>query len=146
MKTTDTLIIGASIAGLASAGSLKKEGVDYLIIERHKEIVSPWRNHYDRLHLHTNKKLSTLPYKKFDANVPTYPTKQQVVDYMVDYQKEFDIQPDFETEAKSVKKVDDSWLVETNKGTYKAKTVIVATGPFGRPREIDFKGSCSWFW
>jgi indole-3-pyruvate monooxygenase len=140
MKTTNTLIIGASVAGLASAGSLKKAGVDFVIIEKHKAVATPWRNHYDRLHLHTNKKLSTLPFKKYGADIPLYPTRQQVVDYMESYQKEFDIQPIFETEATTVERVDGKWQIKTNGDTYLADNVIVATGPFGKAKAIDFKG------
>jgi indole-3-pyruvate monooxygenase len=61
MQETKVMIIGASVAGLASAGSLHKAGIDYLIIEKHDQVATPWRNHYERLHLHTNKSLSALP-------------------------------------------------------------------------------------
>ncbi len=140
MQTTNTLIIGASLAGLASAGSLNKVGIDYIIIEKHDKVATPWRNHYDRLHLHTNKKLSTLPYKKYDKHVPLYPERLQVVDYLDAYQKEMNIKPIFKTEATSVKKEGDFWITQTNNGIFKSKNVIVATGPFGKPRTANFKG------
>src|SRR5436190_23219435 len=113
IKQTHTLIIGASISGLASAASLDKKGISYLIIEKQLQIATPWRNHYDRLHLHTNKKLSGLPYKGFDKIIPRYPSRQQVVDYLISYQREFEINPIFNTEAISVKKQDEYWITET---------------------------------
>ncbi len=70
MKQTNTLIIGASIAGLASAACLQKKGIGYNIIEKESRIATPWRNHYNRLHLHTNKGLSNLPYKKLAKKSP----------------------------------------------------------------------------
>jgi indole-3-pyruvate monooxygenase len=140
MKETNTLIIGASIAGLASAGSLTKAGIDYMIIEKSNQVATPWRNHYERLHLHTNKKLSNLPHKKFAASVPRYPSRQEVVDYLDDYKQAFDIKPIFNTEAKSVKKEGDTWIIDTTNGCYKAKNVIIATGPYGKPRAVQFKG------
>jgi cation diffusion facilitator CzcD-associated flavoprotein CzcO len=57
-KVTNTLIVGASVSGLASAACLGKAGIEYIVIEKHAAAVTPWRNHYDRLHLHTNKTLS----------------------------------------------------------------------------------------
>lgn len=140
IKETQVLIIGASISGLASAASLKKTGIAYSIIEKQQQVAPPWRNHYERLHLHTSKKLSGLPYKSFDQSIPLYPSRQQVVDYLTDYQKEFDINPDFNTEAMSVRKQGDGWVTETSSHTYNSKYVIVATGPFGRPKPIHFDG------
>jgi len=140
MKQATTLIVGASISGLASAASLETLGIDYLIIEKHPQIAVPWRNHYDRLHLHTNKRLSNLPYKKFDKSVPRYPAKQQVVDYLEDYCNCFGIEPAFNTEAKRIRKEGEQWITETDRETYCSKYVIMATGAFGKPRPITIKG------
>ncbi|MBZ5856826.1 flavin-containing monooxygenase [Flavihumibacter profundi] len=140
MKETNTLIVGASVSGLASASSLTKQGIEYIIIEKESQVATPWRNHYDRLHLHTNKNLSNLPYKKFGNAIPNYPTRQQVVDYLTDYQQEFNINPIFNTEAKSIKREGDYWITKTTNGNFRSKFVIVATGPFGKPKAINFKG------
>ena len=140
MKETNTLVIGASVAGLASAGCLTKEGIDHIVIEKQGDIAYPWRNHYERLHLHSNKKLSNLPHKKFGKDIPVYPTRKQVIEYFEDYQQAFNIRPEFNTEAQEVVKENGHWLVKTNNGDYKAKHVIVATGTFGKPRKIEFPG------
>ena len=139
-QETNTLIVGASIAGLASAGCLGVAGIDYIIIEKHAAVVTPWRNHYERLHLHTNKKLSHLPYRKFKSDIPRYPSRLQVVEYMDDYQEEFDINPFFNTEAKSIYRESDHWITETNSGNFRSKNIIMATGAYGLPRKINFRG------
>ena len=73
MKESETLIVGASISGLALASSLRKQNLEYIIIEKEVQVATPWRKHYDRLHLHTNKNLSNLPYKKFGRAIqPLY--------------------------------------------------------------------------
>lgn len=140
MQEAKVLIIGASVAGLASAGSLYKAGIDYLIIEKHDQVATPWRNHYERLHLHTNKSLSALPYKKFSTEVERYPARLKVVEYLDSYQKEMNIHPIFNVEATSVRKDGEHWITETTKGTIKSKYVIIATGPFGKARGINFNG------
>ena len=104
MKQTTALIVGASVAGLACAAALQKQAIDYIIIEKESKQAMPWRNHYHRLHLHTNKSLSSLPYKKFDNNIPRYPSRQQVVDYLDSYQSAFNIHPVFNTAATAIKK------------------------------------------
>jgi indole-3-pyruvate monooxygenase len=138
--STDVLIVGASVSGLALASTLQKRNIDYIIIEKESQVATPWRNHYERLHLHTTKGLSHLPYKKFDRNVPRYPSREQVIEYLVDYQRAFKINPVFNTEATSIKKEDNHWITKTNHGPYKSRYVIIATGPFAKPKPISFKG------
>jgi indole-3-pyruvate monooxygenase len=140
VKHTHTLIIGASISGLASAACLQKSHLEYIIIEKEDQVAMPWRNHYDRLHLHTNKRLSHLPYKKFGKEVPRYPDRQQVVDYLDAYRKEFRIEPVFNAEAISVRKEGEYWVTETTQGIFRSKYLVMATGPFGKPRPIHFPG------
>jgi cation diffusion facilitator CzcD-associated flavoprotein CzcO len=140
VKQTNTLIIGASISGLACAAALQRQGIDYTLIEKEQQIAMPWRNHYERLHLHTNKASSNLPYKKFDRAIPRYPSRQQVVNYLEDYREFFNINPVFNTAALSVKQAGDHWLTETANGTFQSKYVIMATGAYGTPGPIDFAG------
>ena len=81
-----------------------------------------------------------MPYKKYDSSIPRYPSRQQVVDYLEAYQKEFNITPLFNTEAISIKKEGDYWVTKTTNGTFQSKYLIVATGPFSKPKAIHFKG------
>ena len=140
MERTNTLIIGASVSGLACAAALQKNSIDYIVIEKEQQVAAPWRNHYSRLHLHTNKRISSLPFLKFGRNVERYPARQQVVDYLENYQRTFDINPVFNTTAKMVWKEQESWITETNNGMFQSKHVVVATGPFGKPKPIHFTG------
>jgi indole-3-pyruvate monooxygenase len=149
---TDVLIIGASVAGLATAAALQKQGINYTIIEKESRVGEPWHNHYHRLHLHTSKRFSHLPYKKFPAAVPRYPSRQQVIDYLEAYKKTFDINPIFNTEALSITREDPSidteaitresgqWLTLTNNGPIHSTYLIMATGPYTKPRPIDLRG------
>ena len=139
MKETNTLIVGASISGLASAACLQKKGIEYTIIEKETQIATPWHNHYERLHLHTNKGLSNLPYKKFGKTIPRYPSRRQVIEYLEDYQRAFDIHPIFNCRAESIKRESDYWITETNNGGFRSKNLVLATGPYGKPKAFNLK-------
>ena len=67
MKTTQVpvLIVGAGPAGLATAAQLHKKGIAYEIIEKSAHVGNAWREHYDRLCLHTVKEKSHLPFLPF---------------------------------------------------------------------------------
>jgi len=140
MEQIETLVIGASISGLATAACLQKLGINYVVIEKQLRVAAPWRTHYDRLHLHTNKRTSNLPHKEFGPTIPRYPSRQQVVDYLEEYRNEFDIRPIFDTEAKSIKRESNYWVTETPSETFKSKYLIIATGAFSKPKLVEFKG------
>ena len=57
----ETLVIGASAAGLATAAELRRRGREFEVVEAADVVAASWRRHYDRLHLHTPKGFSALP-------------------------------------------------------------------------------------
>jgi indole-3-pyruvate monooxygenase len=140
MTSTHTLIIGAGAAGLAAAACLQKEGIEYIILEQYPQVATAWRNHYDRLHLHTSKKWSKLPFKRFDHSLPDYPSRRQVIDYFDAYAKELNIHPVFNTGVISIKKELNNWITETNNGSYVSLFVIMATGLNHQPNIPVYDG------
>ena len=140
MTSTHTIVIGASAAGLASAACLQKQGIEFIVLEKYSQVATSWRNHYDRLHLHTSKKWSALPFKYFDNSLPNYPSRQDVADYLDKYAKELNIHPVFNTEVRSVKREKNNWITETNNGSYQSLFVIVATGLNQQPNIPSIKG------
>ncbi|KAL6980124.1 Indole-3-pyruvate monooxygenase YUCCA6 [Sarracenia purpurea var. burkii] len=97
------VIVGAGPSGLAAAACLAERGVPSLILERSNCIASLWQlKTYDRLRLHLPKQFCELPLMPFPAQFPSYPSKQQFVDYLEAYSKRFDIRPLFnETVARA---------------------------------------------
>ncbi len=129
MITTQNVIIGAGPGGLAVAGRLAKLKVPFEIIEMAPNVAPTWRNHYDRLHLHTAKELSALPHLDYPEHYPLYVPREQVVEYMEMYVQHFGIKPHFNEAVTSVKKEGDKWLVKTNSGKlFQSDNVIVGTG------------------
>ena len=82
MTTIENLIIGAGPAGLAVAGRMRHRNIPFEIIEQAETVGSTWREHYDRLHLHTVKQLSALPHLPFPEDYPLYVPRAKVVEYL----------------------------------------------------------------
>ncbi|MDH7446534.1 flavin-containing monooxygenase [Aquimarina sp. 2201CG14-23] len=147
IKKVENLIVGAGPAGLAVAGRFRKQNIPFVIVEQTDKIVWSWHNHYDRLLLHTVKELSHLPYLEFPEDYPRYVPKTKLADYYENYAKHFNIKPEFNVEVRSVSKENNHWNINTNKQTYQAKNVIIATGVNRVPflpvwkNQIDFKGN-----
>ena len=130
MPTKNVLILGAGPAGLAIAARLKRAGISFDILEASAFVGNAWRNHYDRLKLHTARDLSHLPFVPFPRTYPEYVTRQQLVDYMDHYARQFELKPHFQTAAKHVERREDgSWRVTDQHGKdWTANHVVVATG------------------
>jgi indole-3-pyruvate monooxygenase len=124
----ETLVIGAGPAGLAVAACLRKRGAPFVIIEQSMAIGSSWRGHYDRVHLHTDRSHSALPFHGFPAGTPRYPSREQVITYLERYAQYFQIIPRLGERVDSVGSRGDEWVTTTTAGVYRSKRVVVATG------------------
>lgn len=141
MINTPILIIGAGPAGLAIAGQLRHRNIPFTIIEKSDKIGFAWHNHYDRLHLHTVKQFSHLPFFPFPEHYPTYVPRQQLVDYYENYAHHFKIKPIFNQEIIQVKKENNQWISKTVTGeTYVSHNVVLATGINRIPHQPIWKG------
>lgn len=138
---TNTLIIGAGPAGLAVAACLKKQNIAYIIVESSNFVGNTWRNHYKRLHFHTAKKYSQLPYVKFDKEFARFPSRQQVVRYLQDYARKFDIKPIFNETITQIHQQKDQTYICTGKETdYSAENLVIATGYNKTPKKPKWQG------
>ncbi len=147
MQKVENLIVGAGPAGLAIAGRMRHQNIPFVLIEKQKELGYSWRNHYDRLHLHTVKQLSALPHLPYPEDYPIYVPRAKVVEYLDQYAQHFSIEPIFQTSMEKVTKQNGHWVVNTNKEEpYLADNVILTTG-INRvpniptwPNQASFKG------
>jgi len=128
MSNQDTIIIGAGPAGLSCAAALKAKGHNIHVLERAGDVGDSWRKHYERLHLHTSKKRSGLAGMEMPEDYPLYPSRLQVVEFLEDYARRFDIKPIFNAEVKTITRDGDGWKVKFGRKSLNAKSVIVAAG------------------
>jgi indole-3-pyruvate monooxygenase len=136
----DTLVIGAGPSGLAVAACLKKRGVSSVIVERAATVGSSWRQHYDRLHLHTDRARSALPHLSFPAGTPQYPSREQVIGYLEGYARHFELAPHFSEEVHAVRSVNGGWTTTTSAHAYHSRRVVVATGYCAAPHMPRWPG------
>src|SRR3984893_7980792 len=127
-ESTDVVVIGAGPAGLAVGACLRRAGLDFIILEKERQLGSSWRRHYERLHLHTIKRYSSLPLLPFPKDYPRYVPKDLVIKYLDNYAQHFGLEPRFGEAVRSVHRPDEDWSVETASSALRACCVVVASG------------------
>lgn len=130
----DIVIIGAGQAGLALGHHLAAQGRDFTILEAAPQLGAAWRARWDSLTLFTPARYDGLPGRDFPAPPDHYPTRDEVVDYLEDYARAFDLPVELDSPVRRLRRTDDGYLVELDDRTYRAANVVVATGPFQTPR------------
>ena len=143
MERHDVTVIGAGPAGLAVGACLKREGLSQVLLERAGSVGSTWRGHYERLHLHSDRGHSELPYLGFPRGTPRYPSRRQVVDYLDAYAAHFDLPVRFRQEVEGVRRAEGGagWLVATASGErYTSAAVVVASGYNAIPNRPSWPG------
>jgi len=139
-EETEVVVIGAGPSGLATAACLSARGVPFLILERAGVVGSSWRMHYERLHLHTVQRFSSLPRMRWPEGTPTYPSRAQMVAYLEAYAKHFGLAPRFGEDVRIAKRDASGFLIETAARRYHARSLVVASGYNRVPKVPSFPG------
>jgi indole-3-pyruvate monooxygenase len=75
----DVVVVGSGPAGLAVGGCLRRAGIDFVLLEKEQTLAPSWRRHYERLHLHTDRNHSGLPYFPMPRSYPRFPSRAQLI-------------------------------------------------------------------
>ena len=127
------VIVGAGPAGLAVASQLSNIGVPFVVLESAASAGSSWRNRYDRLHLHTHRSNSHLPFWPFPDTFPEYVSAQDLADYLEGYAKLLQPHVLYNTRVSSARRIADDgtedWLVISDDGRqWRAAALVMCTG------------------
>ncbi|WP_213546091.1 flavin-containing monooxygenase [Vannielia litorea] len=133
------IVIGAGPAGLAAGACLKRAGVQVALLERAKEVAPAWHAHYDRLHLHTARGRSALPFRPMPKG-GRYPSRAEVADYLESYARAEGLEVRTSCSVEEVRREGALWQVRHSAGEDSADVVVFATGLNGTPRLPDWPG------
>jgi putative flavoprotein involved in K+ transport len=129
----DVVVIGGGQAGLAIGHHLARRRRRFTILDAAAEPAASWRRRWDSLTLFTPARYDGLPGRPFPGDPDRYPMRDDVVDYLVDYARHFELPVELDSRVDAVRPCDRGYAVELADRTYEADQVVVATGPFQVP-------------
>ncbi|MFE4636086.1 flavin-containing monooxygenase [Streptomyces sp. NPDC056773] len=143
-------VIGAGPGGLAVAAALRARGVRAVVVEKSESVGSSWRRHYDRLHLHTTRRLSALPGLPMPRRFGRWVARENVVRYLEKYAEFHELEIATGIEVTRIEPAADShpgspdspgWTLHATGGrVMAARAVVVATGFNHTPHLPDWPG------
>lgn len=134
----DTVIVGGGQAGLSVGYHLKKQGRSFVILDASERVGDSWRRRWDSLRLYSPAFRDGLPGMPFPAPRPTYPTKDEMGDYLEAYAKRFDLPVRSATAVEALTREGSGYVAHTADERFEADTVVVATGVFHKPYTPEF--------
>ncbi|AHM61501.1 flavin-containing monooxygenase [Flammeovirgaceae bacterium 311] len=136
----DTIIIGGGQSGLATAYYLRRDGLNYLLLDSQPAAGGAWQQYWDSLRLFSPADASSLPGWLMPKGEHTYPSRNEVINYLQQYEERYNMPVERPVKVTAVSSEEGHFLVQTNKGDYRAKTIVSATGSFQNPYIPPYPG------
>jgi putative flavoprotein involved in K+ transport len=134
----EVIVIGAGQAGLATGYYLSSRGVPFIILEAQNRVGESWRRRWDSLRVFTAAKYDSLPGKRFPAPAHSFPTKDQVADFLEAYASQMRLPVRTGVRVDSLVRTDSGYAAIAGADRYEAGQVVVATGAYHEPMIPDF--------
>jgi putative flavoprotein involved in K+ transport len=133
-----TIVIGGGQAGLAVGYHLARRGLPFVILDANQQVGDAWRNRWDSLRLFNPARYAGLPGLAFPARADSFPTKQQMANYLADYALRFKLPVRNGVRVERLWKEGDRFFVTSGDQRYESENVVVAMANYQLPKTPRF--------
>jgi len=137
-EQVNTVVIGGGQTGLSVGYHLARLGVPFVILDASERVGDAWRRRWDSLRLFTPAKLAGLDGLPFPAPANSFPTKDQMADYLEQYARSFGLPVRSGVRVERLSRHGARFLIVTEDSRIEADNVIVAMTNHQRPRMPAF--------
>jgi putative flavoprotein involved in K+ transport len=139
-ERVNTVVIGAGQAGLSAGYHLQQKRVSFVILDASERVGDVWRKRWDSLRLFTPAKFAGLDGMAFPAPPDSFPTKDEMGDFLEAYARRFALPLRLGVRVDRVSRQGDRFLVVAGSRRFEADNVIVAMANYQKPRVPPFAG------
>jgi len=129
----ETVIVGGGQAGLATGYHLARRGRSFVILDAGERVGDAWRSRWPSLRLYSPARFDSLPGLEFPAPKHSFPSGQEMGDYLERYAAVHDLPVRTGVRADALGRAGDGYLVTAGEQRFQAANVVVATGAFDAP-------------
>jgi putative flavoprotein involved in K+ transport len=137
-ERVNTIVIGGGQAGLSVGYHLSRLGVPFVILDASSRIGDAWRNRWDSLRLFTPARHAGLDGMPFPAPPHSFPTKDEMGDYLESYARTFDLPVRSGARVDRLSRAGESFVVTAGDRRFEAANVVVAMAKYQQPRVPSF--------
>jgi len=139
-RTYDVVVVGGGQAALAVAYYLRRTGLSYVVLDAADASGGAWRHTWSSLRLFSPAQWSSLPGRLMPGGTSYYPTRDEALAYLADYERRYEVPIARPVRVSRVRREDDTFVVETNTGPFRARAVVSATGTASAPNVPALSG------
>ncbi|GHC79006.1 monooxygenase [Nocardiopsis terrae] len=141
----DVVVVGGGQAGLAAGYFLRRAGrrtgLDFAILDGGAEPGGSWPRYWDSLRLFSPAGHSMLPgWWMPEEEGREYPSARHTAWYLSEYERRYDLPVRRPVRVEGVERAGDRLRVRTDRGNWRARYVISATGTWSAPHLPDLPG------
>ena len=136
-ERVQVVVIGGGQAGLSVGYCLARRGLSFVILEANPRIGDSWRNRWDSLRLFTPAKYNGLIGMPFAGPAFSFPTKNEMADYLEAYAKRFELPVRTGIRVDRLTRDGSRYFVDAV-GRFEADHVVVAMATYQKPRVPEF--------
>ena len=138
VEHVDTVIIGGGQAGLAVGYFLQRQNRSFVILEANARIGDSWRKRWPSLRLYSPARIDGLPGMRFPAPPNSFPTGNEMADYLEAYAARFELPVHTGTPVDGVERDGGSYVVTAAGRRVEAKAIrCFSTRPIESGRRGD---------
>ncbi len=134
----EVIVIGGGQAGLSVGYHLARHGANFVILDASERIGDAWRNRWDSLCLFTPAEFNGLDGMPFPAPSGTFPTKNEMADYLEAYAARFDLPVRSGVRVDGLAKQGERYAVSAGDRRFEADQVVVAMANYQQGRVPPF--------